>query len=459
MKKPHLFAVAAAVSALSLPAFAGVSAEEAAQLGKTLTPMGAIKAGNAAGTIPAYTGGLTTFPAGTKKGDPFIDPHKGEKPILKIDASNVDQHASKLSEGTILLLKTKPGYYINIYPTHRDYAYPKFVEEGTVKNASNAQCKTFNGGVSLEKACRGGYPFPIPKTGFEVMWNKLINYQAPGRNFTINWLVDASGNKIMTSKLEPYRDNLNYFPQPGLPTRSNTDAFSNINSAIVGPNRLAGSAQGSMNFLDPLKDPVRAWSYSPGQRRVRMAPEFAYDTPHSTLGGGQVYDEVYLFQGAMDRFDFKLLGKKEMYIPANNYGLALGTDAECMGETALLKTHIKPDCVRWELRRVWEVEATLMPGKRHIYGKRRWAIEEDSYAVGTYEAWDQSGKIYRIGQGWTAQVYDPENVSPYTPGYVLYDLQKNVYLSVSAPTKQPVFGNPMNEIDTQPEAWATRSAR
>jgi hypothetical protein len=457
MKKFPLFTLTA-LAAMTLPAFAGVSAEEASQLGKTLTPMGAIKAGNADGSIPAYTGGLTKPPAGYTKGGEFIDPHASEKPIFKIDASNVDKYSSKLSEGLILLIKTKPGFYINVYKTHRDYAYPKAVEEGTVKNATNAECKTFNEGDSLEKACRGGYPFPIPKTGKELMWNKLINYAPPSRTGTANWLVDASGNPILTSKLETYRDNLNYFSDPSSP-RTSTDNYSNLASNIVGPNRLAGAAQGQSDYLDPIKNPKRSWSYSPGQRRVRMAPEFSYDTPHSTLGGGQVYDEVYLFSGAMDRFDFKLLGKKEMFIPANNHELVFGSNPACMNEKPLQKTHLDPECVRFELRRVWDVEATLKPGKRHIYSKRKWLIEEDSYTVGTYESWDQSNKPYRIGMGFAAQVYETENVSVYSPGYALYDMQKNMYLWVSAPFKKPVFGNPMKEIDTQPEAVAARSAR
>ena len=62
MIRKTLFAAILAV--MSASAVAAVSPDEAAQLGKTLTPTGAEKAGNKDGTIPEWTGGLTTPPAG-----------------------------------------------------------------------------------------------------------------------------------------------------------------------------------------------------------------------------------------------------------------------------------------------------------------------------------------------------------------------------------------------------------
>ena len=76
---------------------------------RTLTPIGAEKAANKDGTIPAYTGGLTTPPAGFKAGDGIRpNPFAGEKPRLSIDAKNMAQHADKLTEGTKALLQKYP---------------------------------------------------------------------------------------------------------------------------------------------------------------------------------------------------------------------------------------------------------------------------------------------------------------------------------------------------------------
>src|SRR5262245_49512754 len=130
-------------------AFAAVSAEEAKQLGTTLTVFGAEKAGNKDGTIPAYTGGLTTPPAGFNKASGIRpDPYADEKPVFSIDAKNMDQHADKLTEGTKALMKKFPSYRIDVYPTHRTVAYPELVLDATLKNAVNA--KTVADGVGLQ---------------------------------------------------------------------------------------------------------------------------------------------------------------------------------------------------------------------------------------------------------------------------------------------------------------------
>ena len=165
-----------AAIALAVPAFAAVTAEEAKQLGTTLTEFGAIKAGNADGSIPAYTGGLTKAPAGFKPDSGFwVDPFKDEKPVLRIDGKNMAQHAALLSEGQKQLLSKYPTYYLNVYPTHRTAAYPKNVLDATVRNATS--CKTTKEGLAIDRTCRGGLPFAIPKNGYEVMWNQILRYQ------------------------------------------------------------------------------------------------------------------------------------------------------------------------------------------------------------------------------------------------------------------------------------------
>lgn len=428
---------------------AAVSADEAAQLGKTLTPMGAVKAGNADGSIPAYTGGLDKPPAGYKPGQPTLpDPFAAEKPLFKIDASNMDKYADKLSEGVKHLLKTKPGFYLNVYPSHRTAKYPKAVEDATVRNATKADCKLEDGGNALSKGCRGGVPFPLPKNGYEVMWNKLVNYSPVMRVDSRNWLLDSSGNALLTSALRIYFDRLGYYGTPE--ERKNTDAYVTSLAVVTGPVRSAGAGQGFNDHLNPLQKPRIAFSYTPGQRRVRTAPEFDYDTPHGQFGGAIVYDEIFLFSGAMDRFDFKLLGKKEMYIPYNNYKTAFGG---CQDEKVLFKgTAVNPECERWELHRTWVVEATLKPGARHIYKKRVWYVDEDNFVAGGYDAYDQANKLYRTGYSYSMQVYEPGSEGPYFQSFVLYDTQKNL-VAFQTQFAGVKWGNPLRESEAQPEAY------
>ena len=147
-------------SLLAARALAAVSADEAKQLGTTLTPVGAEKAANKDGTIPAYTGGLKA-PAGFKAGSGIRpDPFASEKPRLVDRRQEHGQHADKLTEGTKELLQAYPTMRVDVYPTHRTVALPQRVLDNTAKNATGA--KTVNGGVALENVLPG-YPVPDPE--------------------------------------------------------------------------------------------------------------------------------------------------------------------------------------------------------------------------------------------------------------------------------------------------------
>jgi hypothetical protein len=56
-----------------------------------------------------------------------------------------------------------------------------------------------------------------------------------------------------------------------------------------------------------------AWLYFPGQRRVRRAPTFAYDNPVPGYENLETVDQYPMYAGAMDRYDWKLVGKQELY--------------------------------------------------------------------------------------------------------------------------------------------------
>lgn len=222
----------------SYSCLAAVSADEAKELGTTLTPVGAIKAGNADGTIPAWTGGLTTPPAGyTPKLAPgaYIDPFKGEKPVLRIDSKNAAQYADKLSAGTKELLKRNPDYYLDIYPTHRTAAYPDAVYAATKRNAT--ECATSRDGIVLNAACRGGMPFPIPKTGYEVMWNLLTAYEAPSRGHNArSYVVDTAGHPYVADELDSYTEKPFYLGD----SRSDLQKFNQIYTTTQSPARARG---------------------------------------------------------------------------------------------------------------------------------------------------------------------------------------------------------------------------
>ncbi|UZG46066.1 DUF1329 domain-containing protein [Caldimonas thermodepolymerans] len=427
----RLHALASAATLLGLAGFTGapyaaVSADEAKQLGTTLTEFGAIKAGNADGSIPPYTGGLTTPPPDFKPDSGFwADPFKDEKPILRIDAKNVDQYADKLSAGQIALIKKYPNtYYLNVYKSHRTAAYPPEVLRATVRNATT--CKTLKEGLAIDTACRGGIPFPIPKTGYEAMWNQMLRYQGNGTISTTSsrtWVVDSSGKPTITAQQQTVQD----FPFYQVDrTDRDPKMLWRTYSISTAPARRAGEMTGLMDFNDPTEQPRKAWSYTPGQRRIKLSPEFSYDTPVASMGGVVLFDELFVFSGKMDRFDFKLLGKKEMYIQYNGYKGAY----DCpVPEKALMPSHVNPECERWELHRVWVVEATLKPGQRHVYSKRVYYFDEDLTGAANYDAFDQNGVLYRAMFQSTAPMYDKR--IPFSAKNVVYDLNKGMYAYVN----------------------------
>jgi hypothetical protein len=409
-----------ALAAISMPAIAAVPAEEAKQLGTTLTEFGAVKAGNKEGTIPAYTGGLTKAPAGYKADSGFwVDPYKDEKPLFRIDAKNAAQYADKLSEGQKMLMKKHASYYIDVYPSHRSAAFPDKILKATVRNATT--CKALKENLAIDPACRGGLPFPMPKNGYEVMWNLQLAYageMGTTTEMSKSWVVDSGGKVTMTAEQSTVQEKPYYQVSA---TDRDANMYSRAFSITRGPSRRAGEASGLLDYLDPTEKPRRAWSYTPGQRRVKLAPEFAYDTPVSSQGGVTLFDELFLFSGKMDRFDFKLVGKKEMYIPYNGYKYYF----ECTETDQFKPAHVNPDCERHELHRVWVVEATLKPGQRHVYSKRIYYVDEDAPNAGMFDAFDQSGTLYRSSFISFVQLYDV--TVPYAVKNSVYDFNKGMY--------------------------------
>ncbi len=408
--------IAAAYTSVS---HAAVSADEAKQLGTTLTPFGAEKAGNKEGTIPEYNGGLTTPPAGFVPGPgpkPRPDPFPNDKPLYSIDAKNMDKYADKLTEGAKAMMTKHPGFRIDVYPTRRTVAYPQFVLDNTVKNAT--RCKTVDEGLAIVPECAGGIAFPIPKTGYEVMWNYMTRWIGGTVEFRAKTIyVEPSGKVVETADFNAFTDQPYYDD-----ARKGTGALLYSRGDQLQA-RSAGNATIVIDYINPVDNGRRAWSYSPGQRRVRVAPDFAYDTPTDGSGGVQLYDEINIFSGKMDRFDFKLAGKKEVFIPYNSYRLHTGKLAD-----VAKPGFINPDLNRWELHRAWVVEATLKPGKRHVYSKRVFYVDEDGGTI-VADNYDATGKLWRTVMNHPAPLYDVPATTQNPVAH--YDLINGYYVLLS----------------------------
>jgi hypothetical protein len=411
----HLKHWAGALALAALPAFAAVSADEAAKLKSELTPLGAEKAGNKEGTIPAWTGGYTTPIPGEKAGGRRGDPFKDEKPLFSITTKNVDQYADKLADGTKAMFKKFPDYRIDVYPTHRTAAAPQWVYDNTARNATRAK---LNGDVP--QAVYGGIPFPIPKTGTEVMWNHLLRWRGTSWQWTAtSYQLTSDGKAVMT--VDGVADQqMPYYLRDGTPEQfAKQNEYWMIRLLNAGPPIRAGEAIVGRLNIEGAKD--QTWVYLTGQRRVRKLPNPCCDTPTPATAGVMSFDEIEVWGGRLDRFEWKLAGKKELFIPYNgNKYLQPKTDAEVLG-----KNYPNPDHVRWELHRVWVVDASVRQGQRHQAPRSRYYCDEDTWECAIGDRWDGTGQLWK-----TLWAYN--FVAPELPGTISGSFGFNDLLSGTA---------------------------
>lgn len=413
----QIAAIALAIGGIS-GAMGAVTAEEAKQLGTTLTHMGAEKAGNKDGSIPAFTNENIKPPADYKPGSGrYPDPFRNEKPILSITAKNMDQYADRLSEGTKLMLKRFPSYRVDVYPTHRTGTYTPWIAENCIKNATRA--KTVDGGLGVEGAY-GCVPFPIPKSGIDVVWNLFLQPAHVGvwGNWQ-GWSVDPAGRRSLINGYNIYH--VNYLYDTSRTSLSDL-VYHKLIAIDTDPPRLVGEQNLLWYSINYAKRDSQAWVYTPGQRRVRLAPEAKYDTPIATSGGFIYYDELNMYSGEPDRYDFKILGKKEMFVPYNTYRALFDPVDKVMPPN-----HFNPESLRWELHRVWVLEATLKNGKRHAFPKRIWYADEDTWSFLLYDGYDHANKLSRIGQMLPLQMYEGGVNSFMGYSYIFYDVLKGSY--------------------------------
>lgn len=440
------------LSIFAINVHAQVSAEQASQLGNSLTPVGAEKAANADGSIPAWSGGLP-IDAGSVDSKGFLaNPFASEAPLFTITAQNAEQYKDKLSVGQLALFKRYPETYkIPVYPTHRTASLPDSVLADTKLNATTATLVQGGNGVANYKTAN---PFPIPQNGLEVIWNHVTRYRGGSVRRLITQATPQANGAYTIVK---FKDE---FISPSNVEGSSSQK-SNIlfyyKQQVMAPPRLAGNVILVHETIDQVKEPRLAWLYNAGQRRVRRAPQLAYDGPGTASDGLRTADNLDMYNGAPDRYDWKLIGKKEMYIPYNSYKL----DDPSLKYSDIIKPgHLNQDYARYELHRVWHVQATLKPGERHIYAKRDIYIDEDSWQAAQIEQYDARGALWRVSEGF-AQYYYNKQVSGYT-AEAIYDLLSGRYLVLGLKNEEKnafEFGLMVNEAELTPAALRQAGVR
>ncbi len=384
-------------------AHAKATHEEIAKLGKEYTCMGAEKAGTPSG-VAEFTGkwlgpapGMSTEP-----GKFPTDPYANEKPQFTITAQNVAQYAERLSEGQKAMFKKYPGTYkMHIYPSHRDFHFDDSICKVAAMNASQAELAP--DGFSVTNAYKGSHPFPFPKNGVEAVWNG----EFPPRSFVefrdTDLAVVYPNGSILWGAFKMWTLNRNNDPK--LRGTKFEGIFNYARGVTVKPERERGAMTRALDDFTLGHGNRLAWQYIPGNRRVRQAPDFGYDMPNPSSGNTLTIDENRLFNGSIERYNWKLLGKKEMYIPYNGYKLESPAAGENHYAKLLTPGHENPDFVRWELHRVWIVEAKLKEDFRHIYATRILYADEDSWQYVMSDIFDARGGLWRFN--WLNIYYLP----------------------------------------------------
>lgn len=452
MKKLTLVASAMAL-AFSFHAAAKLPADQVARLGADLTPVGAEKAGNKDGSIPAWDGGITKAPAGYKPGDHHLDPFAADKVLFTIDKSNLAQYKSMLSPGQVALFNLYPTFKMNVYPTRRSASYPQYVYDATKKIAGTAEL--VEGGNGIKNAAIG-IPFPIPANGLEAIWNHTLRFRGVA--------ASRNGGQAAPTATGEYTligfDEQIMFKYSDAAATAEALQAENIlfrfKQAVTTPARLAGTALLVHETMDQVKTPRQAWTYNTGQRRVRRAPNVAYDAPGTASDGLRTTDDFDMFNGSPDRYDWKLVGKQEMYIPYNSYKLH-SKDAKYAD--ILKPGHINPELVRWEKHRVWVVEASLKNGMRHVYGKRVFFIDEDSWQIHVADLYDARGELYRVATAHGLNYY--EVPTHWSTLEVYHDLNSRRYIAIGLDNEDKMydFSAKLSDNDFTPAALRREGTR
>jgi hypothetical protein len=428
--KSLLLAISVALASSGVSA--KISMDEANKLGNELTPMGAVQAANDDGSIPKWTGGITKAPKGYVVGDHHTDPYPNDKIKYTITAKNVSDYKNLLTPGQVKLFETYPETFkINVYQTHRSASYPEHVYQAVKKNATRSELVKDGNGI---KGAAVGIPFPLPANGLEAIWNHTLRYR--GERVTREGgqaAPTASGDYTYVGLKESLL--LPYNVKGALPKElEKTNILFKFKQKVSEPARLAGTALLVHETMDQIKTPRQAWTYNTGQRRVRRAPNVAYDAPGTASDGLRTTDDFDMYNGAPNRYNWKLIGKKELLIPYNDY--RLHSDKVKYSEI-LQPGHINPELVRYEKHRVWVVEASLKENTRHIYKKRVFYIDEDSWQVAITDIYDNRDELYRVGISHTINYYEVPTL--WSTLDVFHDLQSRRYIALGLDNEADMY--------------------
>ncbi|MDE0309129.1 MAG: DUF1329 domain-containing protein [Acidiferrobacterales bacterium] len=416
------------IACFSASVNAELTPDQINRLGQDLTPLGAERAGNADETIPEWTGGIVAPPEGYQVGEHHRDPFPDDEILFVIDSNNIEEYREYLSAGHQAMLETYPSFHINVYPTRRSASVPQRIYDATRSTAATATLEDDGNGVGNAVI---GIPFPIPENGLEVIWNHLLRYRGETVSCMLGQAAVTTGGDYTIVKTQVEAELRYSLPEMTVADLNNIMIYTK--HKVVAPTRLAGGILLVHETMNQVIEPRKAWAYNPGQRRVRRAPNVGYDNPGSTSDGLRTSDQFDMFNGATDRYNWTLIGKRELYVPYNSYRLH---SDQLKFTDILTQLHVNPEHLRYELHRVWVVEATLKEGASHVYKRRTFYIDEDSWQVLLSDIYDTRDQLWRVSEAHVINYYEKPLI--WATLEVHSDLQARRYLAQGLDNEFPM---------------------
>lgn len=386
--------------------------------GQAKTPMGS--PAGAQGNIPAWKNNGAA-------------PNDGPK--FTITAANLAQHAAQLSEGQKAMFQRYPSWKMVVYPTHRTATLPPNIQANSQRNASSARLTNNGNGIT---GALPGVAFPMPTNGNQAIWNHLFRYRGETMQRKVGQAAPLPNGKYTVVEIE----------ESGiwLYGQGEGNLLAKYRQEVKGPARLAGEKLLVYETLDQNKQLRDAWRFNKGLRKVLRAPNVAFDFPGTASDGQRTSDNLDMFNGSPERYNWSLSGPFEMYVPYNSHKLDKG------GAKQVLRAgHINPDLARYELHRVWKVDGRLKNGANHIYSRRTCYLDEDSWSILHVDHYDKSGRLWRVGEAHTMNfggfVWDTLQT--------LYDLKNGRYLVFGLNMgKKDVFNKKLSDAKFTPRGLA-----
>ena len=432
------------LAGLAMQVQAKVDSTQAGRLGQDLTPLGGERAGNVAGTIPSWEGGLAQPPANYQPGMHHPDPYAGDKPLYRVDSQNLAQYQGQLPAGLKALLEKNPGYFMQVYQTRRSAAAPQRIYDATRFNAQNAELISNGNGVDGVAA---GIPFPLPQNGQEVIWNHIMRYRGDQISFVSNMAAVLSSGAFNLLKQE--RDAYFLYGREGVSPKDLDNTLFYYRNKVVAPAKLAGSALVVQETIDQVLAIRKAWRFNRGERRVRRLPSLAYDALQPDTSGMAIADQVDTYNGAPDRYEWTLIGKQEMLVPYNSYAVH---QKGIPYDTILQEKTLNPQLLRYELHRVWVVEADLRKGHSHIYGKRRFYLDEDSWQILAVDLYNKDRELSGLQESHPISYYEVPMFGSTLE--TIYDFKGSRYFVDGLDNNEPMydFNAKLSPRDFTPQA-------